>query len=125
MGRHDLVQCQCCGKMMVPVVTRSRGVFVGWQWGWWLGGGNPNGNVCPFCLSENWDDSTRPTHRSPRQKFALLGILAIAIGFTYGLFTFVGKDLLGLDFSAALKSVTEWAFVIIGIMLYRRYRKTK
>ena len=49
------VQCQCCGKMMVPTVLRSRGLFVGWQYGWWFGGGKPVSSCCPFCLSEEWD----------------------------------------------------------------------
>lgn len=49
------VKCQCCGKMMVPTVLRSRGLFVGWKYGWWFGGGKPYSNCCPFCLSEEWD----------------------------------------------------------------------
>lgn len=49
------VQCQCCGKMMVPTVLRSRGLFVSWQYGWWFGGGKPVSSCCPFCQSEEWD----------------------------------------------------------------------
>lgn len=51
----DKVRCQCCEKMMVPTVIKSRGLYVGWQWGGFLGGGRPVSNCCPFCLSEEWD----------------------------------------------------------------------
>lgn len=56
---NDKVKCQCCGKMMVPRVVFSRGWYIGW--GVRVGGGRPENNVCPFCLSEDWyverDDS--------------------------------------------------------------------
>ncbi|SIR01063.1 hypothetical protein [Aquipseudomonas alcaligenes] len=49
------VKCQCCGKLMVPTVLRTRGLFVGWKYGWFFGGGKPYSSCCPFCLSEEWD----------------------------------------------------------------------
>jgi len=125
MSSRDLVKCQCCGRMMTPVVTRTRGIFVGWQWGWRHGAGRVNGNVCPFCLSENWDDRNRPVHRSVAQKFALVGLIWLVIGFGYGLFSFLGKDVLGISFGPAFESASQWAFLIIGILMYRRHRKTK
>lgn len=56
MSSHDVVKCQCCGKMMVPKTIFSRGIYGGW--GWWIGGGRPVSSCCPFCLSESWDGST-------------------------------------------------------------------
>lgn len=52
MVSHDLVKCQCCGKLMVPRTIFTRGLYGGW--GWWVGRGRPVGSCCPFCLSEDW-----------------------------------------------------------------------
>ncbi|WP_171011882.1 hypothetical protein [Pseudomonas sp. 2FE] len=50
MGR-DKVECQCCKKMMVPKVITSAPFYVG---GIPVGGRDPEGSVCPFCLSPKW-----------------------------------------------------------------------
>jgi len=53
MSREDKVLCQCCGKMMVPKVILSRGLY-SW-YGWGFGGGKPESSCCPFCLSTTWE----------------------------------------------------------------------
>lgn len=125
MSEQSKVKCQCCGMMMVPAVTRTKGVFVGWQWGWRYGAGEVNGSVCPFCMSENWDDATKPVHRPISQKFKLLAVVALAASLAYGVFTYVGTDLLGLEFGRLFQTIAEWSFVILAIAFYRRYRVTR
>lgn len=123
MSSHDLVKCQCCGKMMVPKTIFSRGFYGGW--GWRIGGGRPVSSCCPFCLSENWDDCTRPVEKSVAGKSALLikAFLIAAAG--YGVFHLFGKDILQLKLSGAVDMVAQWAFILIAIALYRRHKNAK
>lgn len=79
---NDKVKCQCCGKMMVPRVVFSRGWYIGW--GVRVGGGRPESNVCPFCLSEDWfveRDSTQDSEEdfSSDNKAIGLAISALVI----------------------------------------------
>lgn len=49
--REDKVMCQCCKKMMVPkVITSAPFYFSGIP----VGGGRPEGSICPFCQSPKW-----------------------------------------------------------------------
>lgn len=49
--RNDKVECQCCRKMMVPKVITGAPFYVS---GIPVGGGEPEGSICPFCLSPKW-----------------------------------------------------------------------
>lgn len=69
--------CQCCGKMMAPQVQRTRGVYIGWQWGWRFGAGHAIDSICPFCLSPDWDGIKRPQPRSTKFKLGLFLVLLI------------------------------------------------
>lgn len=115
---NSKVQCRCCGKMMVPTVVRSRGLWI--SWGVRLDG-HISGNVCPFCLSENWDGGQRPQHRSMGQKSLLLFGLIFGFLVVCGLF----KEMIsvaGINHSAELIKYAEWSFVIGAILIYRKYR---
>lgn len=48
MNRQDRVQCQCCRKMMVPRIIVVPG---------WLLHTREVKQVCPFCMTEDWDVS--------------------------------------------------------------------
>ncbi|MFB8831978.1 hypothetical protein ACE0DR_27935 [Azotobacter sp. CWF10] len=81
--RDDKVQCQCCGKWMVPRPIFSRGI---WSNGWRVGGGRVIGSICPFCLDEDWDGVER-VHRGVLFKTVAL---AISVFITYAsIFIFV------------------------------------
>ena len=70
---NDKVKCQCCGKMMVPRVVFSRGWYIGW--GLRVGGGRPESNICPFCLSDRWHEAPREHeswHEAPREHKSLM-----------------------------------------------------
>lgn len=77
------VQCQCCGKMMVPRVIFGRGVLIGY--GLRIGGGAPESSCCPFCLSEEWDGVKRPG-----VAFKVGAILSSVFGFFYFLYAAIG-----------------------------------
>lgn len=62
--RHSTVTCYCCGKIMVPRTTYSRGL-----WGY-----APSTNHCPFCLSENWHGA------APTLSMRLFWLLGMALG---------------------------------------------
>lgn len=50
--RHSTVTCHCCGKIMVPRTTYSRGLL----------GYSPTSSHCPFCLSDNWHGGNPSLH---------------------------------------------------------------
>lgn len=71
------VQCQRCHKQMIPTVTCTRGLYVGWQWGGRFGAGHVNGSVCPFCLSPHWDDAKAVDRGNLFRVFALIVTLMV------------------------------------------------
>lgn len=112
------VECQCCGKMMVPTVIRSRGVWI--SWGMRLDG-HVSGSVCPFCLSDNWDGGKRPQHRSMAQKSAILLTLIVSAKVVYGIFTefaYMAQITISKDFAMG----AQWAIIIGAVLLYRKLR---
>jgi hypothetical protein len=74
--RHDKVQCQCCGKWMVPKVIVSAPFYMK---GIPIGGRNPEGSVCPFCLSPAWmiTESQAKSAVRAHAEFAVLMLIAI------------------------------------------------
>ncbi|WP_432780723.1 hypothetical protein QZH44_30160 (plasmid) [Pseudomonas corrugata] len=116
--KNDKVLCQCCGKMMVPTVVRSRGLWI--SWGMRLDG-HVCDSVCPFCLNENWDGGKRPQHRSMAQKTAILLGLMFAVLVIYGLWT----EYAGIAQVAVSKNVSmvgQWAIILGAVLLYRKFR---
>ncbi|GLF11911.1 hypothetical protein VNPA131183_53740 [Pseudomonas aeruginosa] len=105
---------------MVPKVILSRGIYGGY--GWWIGGGKPVSSCCPFCLSENWDDPSRPEHRSTPEKICLVILILLGITFAGKLFRYIAGDLLDLTFSSGIEMVLGWVLVIVGIVVYRKFR---
>nr|QHU24403.1 hypothetical protein [Pseudomonas aeruginosa] len=118
--KNDKVLCRRCGKMMVPKVILSRGVYGGY--GWWIGGGRPVSSCCPFCLSENWDDSSRPEHRSPPEKICLVILILLGVTSVGEVFRYIAGDLLGLALSDGFEMVLGWGLIIVGIIVYRKFR---
>lgn len=80
---NDKVKCQRCGKMMVPRVVFSRGWYLGW--GLRLGGVRPKSNICPFCLSEDWnidrDSSMRADDEYPNDNRLIGWIITTTVIF--------------------------------------------
>lgn len=123
MANNDKVQCKCCGMMMVPKTIFSPGIYGGW--GWRIGGGRPVSSCCPFCLSENWDDRSRPVEKSVAEKSYLLLKVVAGAFLGYSLFSLIGKDALGVGYDRTFEMVAQWAFILIAIAVYRRYKMNK
>lgn len=121
MGREDKVKCQCCGKMMVPQVIFSRGLYLGWFMRY--GGGQPAGSCCPFCLREDWDNPQKSVHRSPNEKLALL--LMILLGMAMLNETMVAIISFTDPGYTQLSTGYQWIIVLIGIATYWHFRKKK
>jgi|GEM_PF-288106 len=101
--RDDKVQCQCCGKWMVPRPIFSRGI---WSNGWWVGGGRVIGSICPFCLDEDWDGVER-VHRGVLFKTVAL---ALAVFITYAsIIIFI------ILVSPIEEMLNKWAFIVDNI----------
>lgn len=105
---------------MVPKVILSRGVYGGY--GWRIGGGRPVSSCCPFCLSENWDDSSRPEHRSPPEKICLVILILLGVTSVGEVFRYIAGDLLGLALSDGFEMFLGWGLIIVGIIVYRKFR---
>lgn len=118
--RNDKVQCQCCGKWMVPRPIFSRGI---WSNGWWVGGGRVIGSICPFCLDEDWDGVER-VHRGVLFKTAAL---VISASLTYVcLFVYATPIYLFLTQWFPGKEVSKWIFgVCLFGAVYSGYRAYK
>ena len=101
------VKCQCCGKVMTPTVLKSRGVFVGWEYGWWFGGGKPVSSCCPFCLSEEWDG--KPDIRDT--------MLWRHVGFVLSILAFFLFFLGGIKLNAVLVGQFVFDFGVLGLIL--------
>lgn len=111
--------CQCCGKMMIPQVERSRGVFIGWQWGWRFGAGHAIDSICPFCLSPDWDGVKRPQPRSPMFKVGLVLVLLIIGSLGIDLIQHVYRLLGHAATFADFKSVISLAVIVLLVLLYK------
>ncbi|MCG8910949.1 hypothetical protein [Pseudomonas sp. DP-17] len=122
---QSTVLCHCCGRHMVPQVVRSRGIYVGWEWGGRIGAGHPIDSVCPFCLSSNWDGVKRPVHRSPGQKLLLVLILYIAgqvmNNVVSAIYSLAGKSAIYIEY----KGMISAAIVFLLFLAYRKYRFEK
>ena len=122
---NDKVQCRCCGKMMVPRVTYSRSFLMGWLWGWLPLVGHPSGNVCPFCLSENWDNPYKPVPRTPGQKiFLLLSLLFFGLIIAESLML-ADSHYFGGALLADKRTFVEWSVILLVIPVYRRMSVTR
>lgn len=102
--RDDKVQCQCCGKWMVPRPIYGRSfmdALVGW-----MGTSKVVGNMCPFCLSEDWDGVER-VHRGVLFKTVAL---ALAVFITYAsIIIFI------ILVSPIEEMLNKWAFIVDNI----------
>ena len=114
------VTCQCCGKSMVPTTIFSRGIYGGW--GWRIGGGRPVSSCCPFCLSENWDDATKPVDKTVFQKTILVVTLCLFAYLGHWVLTFFLNDVLMIGSSPWLDTASQWLFVALAIFLYHRHK---
>jgi len=101
--RDDKVQCQCCGKWMVPRPIFSRGI---WSNGWRVGGGRVIGSICPFCLDEDWDGVER-VHRGVLFKTVALAI-SVFLGYVFVLISVIPVSFLDEQF--AMKESKTWLF---------------
>ncbi|WP_139231988.1 hypothetical protein [Azotobacter beijerinckii] len=118
--RNDKVQCQCCGKWMVPRPIFSRGI---WSNGWRVGGGRVIGSICPFCLDEDWDGVER-VHRGVLFKTVAL---VISVSITYAcLFIYYSPMYLFFSPRPSGKEITDWLFGICLVgAVYSGYRAYK
>ncbi|WP_143068519.1 hypothetical protein [Azotobacter beijerinckii] len=119
--RNDKVQCQCCGKWMVPRPIYGRSfmdALVGW-----MGTSKVVGNMCPFCLSEDWDGVER-VHRGVLFKTVAL---VISVILTYAcLFIYYSPLYLFFSPRPSGKEVTDWLFGICLLgAVYSGYRAYK
>lgn len=119
------VLCHCCGHHMVPQVVRSRGIYVGWEWGGRIGAGHPIDSVCPFCLSSNWDGVQRPEHHGPAYKLGLIVALAfvgaIFLAIIEGLYEVTNHRQAFKEFEPFI----NWAVLGLGVLIYRAKRFKK
>lgn len=104
---------------MVPQVERTRGVFVGWQWGWRFGAGHAIDSVCPFCLSPDWDGVKRPQPRSPMFKVGLVLVLVVIGSFGLDLIRHLYRLLGHADAFATFKPLISLAVIGLLVLLYK------
>lgn len=116
--------CQCCGQSMNPVTVRSKGIYAGWKYGGWLGGGAIISTHCPHCHAENWDDRNRPVQRSPKQKTLLLLGIFLVIATVWGCLD-LAVDLVTDARASSFDTVAQWCLIGIGFLMYRRHRMVK
>lgn len=121
--RDDKVQCQCCGKWMVPRPIFSRGI---WSNGWRVGGGRVIGSICPFCLDEDWDGVER-VHRGVLFKTVALAI-SVFLGYVYVFVSVILGHIINDFFEqqTSVKVYTDWlANILIVGAIYLGYRTYK
>lgn len=119
MSRHK-VECQCCGMMMVPKTIFSRGFYGGW--GVWLGGGYPLSSYCPFCLSEGWNGVKVPVEKPPAAKLLLLWKIVFAIFFLNGLLAWFLEEIVMLEPSSFIFTLSEWLMLLLGVAAYQKLK---
>lgn len=104
---------------MVPQVERTRGVFVGWQWGWRFGAGHAIDSVCPFCLSPDWDGVKRPQPRTPMFKVGLVLVLVVIGSFGLDLIHHLYRQLGHADAFATFKPLISLSVIGLLVLLYK------
>ncbi|WP_217648073.1 hypothetical protein, partial [Azotobacter beijerinckii] len=117
--RNDKVQCQCCGKWMVPRPIYGRSfmdALVGW-----MGTSKVVGNMCPFCLSEDWDGGNHPRHKTVGQKTALLVALFFMGSILEDLIKYIIKVFPELN-DTGIVPLLHVGIVVLVIYLYRKHR---
>ena len=90
-------------------------------WGWRIGAGYPVGSVCPFCLSENWNDPLHVIERSPGQKVGLVLFLMFLGNLLYEALAMFDGSYLGGAIVAGRETIFQWAVLLLMIPLYRRW----
>ncbi|EMG2118092.1 hypothetical protein ACV344_29785 [Pseudomonas aeruginosa] len=117
--------CHSCGKMMVPQVERSRGLYIGWEWGGRFGAGHAIGSICPFCLSADWDGIKRPQPRSPIFKtglvIALLVLGNVGLEGIESLYRAMGRA----ETFSSFKPAISLAVIGLLVLLYKRLSKKR
>lgn len=103
--RHSTVNCQCCGKIMVPRTTYSRGLL----------GYSPTSSHCPFCLSDNWHGGNPSLHERIFWLMGFgLGVLACVM---------VGALLFKLQWLAGIEGVYPWLTLLTNaVAIWAGYR---
>lgn len=103
--RYSTVTCHCCGKIMVPRTTYSRGL---WTY-------TPTSNHCPFCLSENWHGN------NPTIGMRMFWLIGLGLGVLACIM--VGALLFKLQWLAGIEGVYPWlSLLTCAIAAYAGYR---
>lgn len=115
---NDKVKCQCCGKMMVPRVVFSRGWYIGR--GMRIGGGRPERNICPFCLSDHWDRAPRKSKNLILEKICFFAASILVIKLSLMASGVINKYFYGVDLSdsAISKSLASCLFITLLAYCY-------
>lgn len=106
---------------MVPQIERSRGLYIGWEWGGRFGAGHANGSICPFCHSADWDGVKRPQQRSPMFKVGLVLLLLILGNLGLDVIESLYRALGRAEAFSSFKPAISLAVIGLLVLLYKRF----